>query len=162
MVRNLGDLGRDFQKLYSRLIANPELLKLLYYTDKDPLSHEALTDEQISNEIFEKLIRVVPRIGPKETAQSELVLRIVNGKTNTNNTEFRLFMINIEVFVPLTQWLIKDINLRPFAIMGEIHRSLNNKIIDGWGKITGGDFQINFLTDEISCYEMSYWIDAYD
>jgi hypothetical protein len=30
--------------------------------------------------------------------------------------------------------------LRPFAIMGEIHKSLNRKIIDGFGRMTGGDF----------------------
>ena len=35
--------------------------------------------------------------------------------------------------------MIKDSNLRPFAIMGEIEESLNNKTINGLGKITGGD-----------------------
>lgn len=162
VVRNLADLGRDVQKIYTRLISNQSLLKLLYYTDKDPLSHEDLTEKQIQDEIFEKLIKVVPRVGPKETAASIIVLRVVNGRANAGNDEFKDFMINIEVFVPLTQWMIKDPMMRPFSIMGQIHQSLNNKIIDGMGKITGGDFAINFLTEEISCYEMSYYITAYD
>jgi hypothetical protein len=46
--------------------------------------------------------------------------------------------------------------------MGEIHKSLNNKIIEGLGKMVGGDFQINFLTDEICSYEMVYSITSYD
>jgi len=46
--------------------------------------------------------------------------------------------------------------------MGEIHKSLNGKVIDGLGKIVGGDFQINFLTDEIGCYEVAYFITSYD
>jgi hypothetical protein len=101
-------------------------------------------------------------VGPKETAKSIIVLRVVRGRANPGNDEFRDFRIDIEVFVPLTQWIIKDSNLRPFAIMGQIHKSLNGKKIDGLGKMDGGDFQINFLTEEMSCYEMNYYITSYD
>jgi len=86
------------------------------------------------------MLKVVPRIGNKETAQSMVTIRVVRGLSNRGNDEFRDFQLAIEVFVPLTQWMIKDSNLRPFAIMGEIHKSLNNKTIDGLGKMTGGDF----------------------
>lgn len=161
-TRNLEDLGPNLQKVVERLYANQKLLKLLYYTGKDPYGAEDLTTAQIKTEIFEKLIKITPRVGPKETANSVIVLRVVRGRSNPGNNEFRDFEIDIEVFVPLTQWFIKDSNLRPFAIMGEIHRSLNNKTISGLGKFTGGDFQINFLTDEISCYEMVYRLTSYD
>ena len=161
-TRNLEDVGPNLQKIVTRLQSNQNLLKLLYYTGKDPYGEDDLTQEQIKNEIFEKLIKVVPRVGPKETAASIIALRVVRGRANPGNQEFRDFEIDIEVFVPLTQWFIKDSNLRPFAIMGEIHRSLNNKVIDGLGRMVGGDFQINFLTDEISCYEMVYGITSYD
>ena len=155
-------MGTNLQKIITRLQSNQDLLKLLYYTDKDPYSHADLTAEEVYDNIFEKLIKIVPRVGPKETAQSLVAIRIVRGRSNQENNEFRDFEIDIEVFVPMTQWIIKDSNLRPFAIMGEIHRSLNNKTIDGLGKMTGGDFQVNFLTDEISCYEMVYYITSYD
>ena len=162
MTRNLSDLGLNLQKIVSRLQSNQTLLKLLYYTDKDPYSKEDLTQAQIRDEIYEKMIKVVPRIGYKETAQSIVALRVVRARSNPGNNEFRDFEIDIEVFVPLTQWFIKDSNLRPFAIMGEIHKTLNNKVIDGLGKMVGGDFQINFLTDEIGSYEMVYQITSYD
>lgn len=161
-TRNLSDLGLNLQKIVKRLYNNQNLLKLLYYTGKDPCSEQDLTDQQIKDEIYEKMIKVVPRIGSKETAQSIVTIRIVRGTSNSGNNEFRDFEIDIEVFVPLTQWFIKDSNLRPFAIMGEIHKSLNNKTIDGLGKMVGGDFQINFLTDEIGSYEMVYRITSYD
>jgi len=46
--------------------------------------------------------------------------------------------------------------------MGQIHKTINNKIIDGFGKVTGGNFQINFLTDEVGSYEMVYYVTDYD
>lgn len=161
-TRNLADLGLNLQKIITRLQSNQTLLKLLYYTDKDPLSQPDLTSEQIRNEVYDKMIKIVPRIGYKETAQSIVTIRVVRGRLNSENGEFRDFEIDVEVFVPLTQWAIKDSNLRPFSIMGEIHKSLNNKTIEGLGKMRGGDFQINFLTDEIASYEMVYRLTSYD
>lgn len=161
-VRNCADLGVNAQYIIKRLLANQNLLKLLYYTDKDPLSHEDLTEEQIKNEVFEKLVKVVPRVGPKETANSIVAIRIARGRGLAQNNEFKNVVIGIEIFVPMTQWIIKDTNLRPFAIMGEIQESLNNKKIEGLGKLTGGDFDLNFLTEEISAYEQTFTLTSYD
>lgn len=161
MVRNLAELGPALQKIVVRLQANQKLLKLLYYTDKDPLHKADLSAEDIKEKIFEKLIKVVPRVGPKETANSVIVLRIAGGERDRENDEFRNISLVVEVFVPLTQWIIKDPNLRPFSIMGEVQRSLVGKTINGIGQITGGDFALNFLTEEISCYEMSFEVINY-
>ncbi len=161
-VRNCGELGRNLQKIISRLLANQNLLKLLYYTDKDPLNHPDFKKEDIKDKFFEKLVRVVPKVGPKETATSLIAMRVESGEINAENDEFRDFIIKIEVFVPMTQWIIKDENLRPFAILGEIQKSLSGKTINGLGKIIGGDFDLNFVTEEISCYEQGFLIVAYD
>ena len=161
-VRNCADLGVNAQYIIKRLFANQDLLKLLYYTDKDPLAHEDLTEEQIQNEVFGKLIKIVPRVGPKETAHSVVAIRIARGRGLVTNKEFRNINISVEVFVPMTQWIIKDTNLRPFAIMGEIQKSLNGKKIKGLGKMTGGDFDLNFLSEEISAYEQTFIITTYD
>ena len=161
-VRNCTDIGINAQYIIKRLLANQNLLKLLYYTDKDPLSHEDLTEEQIQNEVFEKLVKIIPRVGPKETAHSIIALRIARGRGLASNSEFKNVMISVEVFVPMTQWIIKDTNLRPFAIMGEVQESLNNKKIEGLGKLTGGDFSLNFLTEEISAYEQTFVLTSYD
>jgi hypothetical protein len=161
-VRDCSDIGVNAQYIIKRLLANQNLLKLLYYTDKDPLNHPDLTQEQIQKEVFEKLIKMVPRVGPKETANSLVVLRIARGRGLAQNNEFKNVSISLEVFVPMTQWIIKDTNLRPFAIMGEIQKSLNGKKIDGLGKMTGGDFDLNFLTEEISAYEQTFILTSYD
>lgn len=161
-VRNCTDIGVNAQYIIKRLLANQNLLKLLYYTDKDPLSHEDLTEEQIENEVFNKLVKIVPRVGPKETAHSLIAVRIARARGLASNNEFKNVSISVEVFVPMTQWIIKDTNLRPFAIMGEVQKSLNGKKIEGLGKMTGGDFSLNFLTEEISAYEQTFVLTSYD
>ncbi len=161
-VRNCADIGENLQKIISRLMDNQNLLKYLYYSDKDPLSHEDLTEEQIKKEIFEKLVKVTPRIGSKETAQSLILVRCSQGSRLGANSEFKLINFIVEIYVPDTQWLIKGQNLRPFAIMGEIQKSLDGKLINGLGKLTGGDFQYNFSSEEMTCYFQNFEVIAYD
>ena len=52
--------------------------------------------------------------------------------------------------------------MRPFAILGEIEDSLNEKKVNGLGKMIGGDFDTNFYTEEISAFEQTFWITAYE
>lgn len=160
-VRNCGELGLDLQKIVKRLLANQNLLKLLYYTDKNPLANQDLTDEQKKNEIYQKLLKIVPIIDPLETSQSMVSMSVVKGSIIDDNTEFLSLYINFEVFVPLTQWIIKDENLRPFAIIGEIQNSLNGKTINGLGKLEFGGFDKNFSTEEMSCYIVDFFITQY-
>lgn len=177
-VRNCKDIGENLRKIIWRLMQNKDLIKLLYYTDINPLSHDIIAEARskypsevndedaynkfCANEIFEKLVKIVPRVGPKETANSILAIQIQTGHRNPGNGEFRNIGIVIESFVPLTQWLINDDQLRPFYILGEVQKSLADKTINGLGKLEGGDFDINFLTDEISCYEQTFQIINYE
>lgn len=161
-VRNCREIGENLQKIIKRLMANDNLVNLLYYSDKDPLSQPPLTDEQKEKEVFDKLIKIIPRVGPKEDAKSLVAIRVVKGSRLPSNTEFKDIKIQIETFVPMTQWYIKDTNLRPFAIMGEIEESLDGKIVNGLGKMIGGDFDLNFLTEEMTAYEQTFWITSYE
>ena len=161
-VRNCSEVGENLQKIVTRLMANDNLVNLLYYTNKDPLNQPHLTDQEKKEKIFEKLIKIIPRVGPKEDASSIIAIRVISGHKMNSNSEFKDVKIGIEVFVPLTQWIIKDTNLRPFAILGEIEKSLNEKTINGLGKLRGGDFDLNFLTEEIGAYEQTFWITSYE
>ena len=62
----------------------------------------------------------------------------------------------------MTVWIIKDTNLRPFAILGEIETSLKGKTVNGLGKLEGGDFELSYLTKEMSVYQQEFWITAYE
>ena len=62
MVRNLEELGPFLKKIMVRFTTNQNLLKLLYYSDKAPLEKKSRTEYKITNEVFDKHIKVVPRI----------------------------------------------------------------------------------------------------
>lgn len=161
-VRNCRELGENFQLIVKRLEANKNLLKLLYYTDKDPLSKEDLAPTTIKDKIHNELIRFVPKLPPSEGAQSRIGIRIDRGIPDQANDEFRIVTFSVEVFVPVTQWLIKGTNLRPFAIMGEIENSLKGKRINGLGKIDFSGFALDFVSNEMTDYVMTFTIEVYD
>ena len=150
-ARNCQELGIHLQKICSRLLANDNLVKLLYYADLDPLDKTALTAEQ-KQKIFNDLICVIPKVGTRTDSKSVIAVYIPRAAGLSGNSEYKTVTIAVDVFVPMTQWIIKDSNLRPFAIMGEIQNSLNGKTINGLGKIKGGDFELVLLTDEMSGY----------
>jgi hypothetical protein len=73
-VRNLNELGVNLQKIVTRLMNNENLLKLLYCTTPDPLGFEFdfkqkgynTLNEFVRGEIYEKLIRITPKVGTKD------------------------------------------------------------------------------------------------
>lgn len=161
-VRNCAELGENIQKIVKRLLANDELVKLLYYEQDDPLGQPVLSTEQKNIEVFEKLIKTVPRVGTKDTAKSVIVVYVQRAGKLSGNKEFRNVRILVDVIVPLTQWYIRDTNFRPFAILGQVQSSLDEKTINGLGKISGGDFELNFVTDDVICYQQIFEITEYD
>lgn len=199
-VRNCAEIGPILQEVVSRLLANNDLCRLIYFTDRNPIEEpkyiqeleryeylEEVLGRQLKlsknleetvqeycdrvkaewsrikkKEIYEKLIKVVPRVGPKEFDNSVVVVRVARGSKNPNNNQFRDLSIYIESFVPLTQWLVNDENLRPFLIMGEVQKCLDGKRMNQIGKMIGGDFELQVLTEEVSCYEQEFAITTYE
>ena len=163
-VRNCKEIGENLRKIVLRLMSNDTLVNLLFYTDQDPLNQPALTEDQKKKEIYNNLITILPTIGDKakEISQSYVSLIVSRGEGLEENTEFRDITLTINIFVPNTQWIIKNENLRPFLILGEIQETLKGKTVNGLGKIRGGDFSINFFTEEITCYEQVFYITSYD
>ena len=159
-ARNFGEMGINLQKICARLLANENLLKLLEFADNDPLGHKELTKEEAQSKLHD-LIRVKPIMGTFEDSRSRIAVYVPSGHAISGNNEYRVVTVHVDIFVPTTTWLIKDSNLRPFAIMGEIQSSLDNKTINGLGKIECGDFDLNLLTEEMSVYRMFFRITDY-
>jgi hypothetical protein len=98
------------------------------------------------------LLKVVPRVVEDDSNQSYIVIYVTQGNKVSDNKEFVNIQITIDVVVPLETWIIKDSNLRPFAILGKIQENLEGKTVNGLGRLTGGDFGLTKLTDKTSIY----------
>lgn len=163
-VRFLQEMGSNLIKMMKRLLANQNLLRLLTYTDKDPLALDK-ADIKASEAYLQGdngVVRIIPVIGAKENSQSIITLRVLKGVPSMDNPEFLDIYFSIEVFVPNEQWIIKGDNLRPYSIMGEIQKSLEGKNINGLGTIRGSGFSVNFFTEEMSAFIMNYRITQYN
>ena len=161
MVDNNKEVGIILQKIFNRLLSNQNLLKLLYYKDKDPLGKEDLSDEVIKNEVYENLVKIVPKLTKEEVERPVVCIKLTRGNV-TSNQSFSDLKIEVESFVPMEQWIIKNENLRPFLIMSEISSSLQNKNVNGLGTIRYLGFSVNFFTEEISSYEQTFVVTSND
>lgn len=161
-IHNYSEVGDNLQRIFRRLMANQNLMKLLYYTDKDPLNQPDLSEDDIVHNVYQKLLLILPKVDSNDTAQSKVSVRIASSRPNNKNPEFKDYLLEIEIFVPFTQWIIKSDNLRPYLIMGEIQKSLENKVINSVGRIQGGNFDFNFTTAEMTSFIMEFRIISYD
>lgn len=161
-IRNLAELGKNLKNIMTRLISNQNLIKLLYYTDPNPLNGKDLSKDEIDKLIFNKLIKIVPRVGPLDNETNIVTIRVMGGDRNIDNTDFRTINIAIDIFVPLTQWIIVGEDLRIFAIIGEIEKSLNGKNVTGIGKLEETGFELTLVTDEMSGYTIDFEVQNYE
>lgn len=158
-VRNCRDLGRNLQSIVKRLLANQTLCKLLYYAGQDPLNEPDIADTRV---LYGKQIRMIPKYNPAEEDYSVVNVIIQGGARNKTNDEFRDISIRCYVFVPVNNWVIKSDNLRPFLILGELQESLQGKKINGLGTIQSGDFSLNMVTEQMTCYYLDFWITQFN
>lgn len=151
-VGNLKELGINLQAMFKALFNNQDLCKLLYYTTPDPLSEADIVDPLNT---LKDLIKVVPRLGVNDTAQTKIAVVTNGGKVTNTNDQYQYITMLIGVYTPLDSWIIKGSNLRPIRILSEIIGTLDGKAIQGLGTIECRDFELSLLTDEVSCYNLS-------
>lgn len=157
-VKNCEEFGSILQALAKELSNNEDLCKLLCNTNDTPLDTLRAQTKIIGNNI-----RIVPKITGKEE-ESTVILVLKRADHNTKNDEFSSLQLLCYVWTPLTQWNILINNkpaLRPFSIIGEIQKSIYKKAINGIGVVTGGDFNLDTLTSEASCYCVEFYIDVF-
>lgn len=155
------ELGPNLIKVAKRLLKNENLVMLLNNTDLDPLN-KSLHPETINGfEFLHKLVRVIPLIDAKEQDErSKIVIIFDNGEITTNLDDERITVL-ILVYCPFTKWRITGENLRPYAIMSEIRKSLQGRRINGLGEITYDGFSVSTITEEMASFQMTFYINAF-
>lgn len=156
------EFGTNLKKIATKLIDNQNLCKLLINTDKDPLNKTLHPDIEGTMDLFGENIRIVPLTDPQEkTVSSKIVVIYSGSEVLDKNTATESLTLLIYVYVPYKTWTIAGDQLRPFAIMSEIRKSLQNKRINGLGEINYHGFDISSLTDQMGSYVMRFTVNAF-
>lgn len=153
--------GVNLIKIAKKLCNNATLCDLLVNTDLDPINKEKHPNIIDGITLLHKNIRVIPLVTSEEqTTQSKIVLLYDVGEINSNlDNENMSFLIT--VYCPFSEWLITGDTLRPFAIMSEIRKSIQDKRLNGLGEIKYLGFNLSSLTEEMGSYIMRFSINAF-
>lgn len=153
--------GVNLIKIAKKICNNPVLCDLLVNTDLDPINKEKHPDIIDGLTLLHKNIRVIPLLTAEEqTTQSKIVLLYNEGNIGNNSDNENMSFL-ITVYCPFKEWLITGDTLRPFAIMSEIRKSIQDKRLNGLGEIKYLGFSLSTLTEEMGAYIMRFSINAF-
>ena len=156
------EYGRNLIKICKKLFKNENLCRLLVNTDLDPLNKDKHPEQINGMELFQKNIRVVPLLRDDEqTTESKIILFYDSGDINSSNSDNENLSFVINVYCPFKEWRITGDDLRPYAIMSEIRKSLQDTRINGLGEIRYEGFELSTLTEEMSAHTMRFYINAF-
>ncbi|MCD3240822.1 hypothetical protein G8T75_12730 [Clostridium botulinum D/C] len=119
------ELNKYIFDIINKILENEDLSKLLYYTDKKPLQHDNLTQEQkdelIKNNIFPYFFV------PTETDNNERVIVniVLDNFENGGKQYFKAGLIKFNILV-CNNLQITNEGLRVFKIMSELDKMFNS------------------------------------
>lgn len=150
----LGTAGTKMAKILS---TNSELGRFLKHQVTNPLDPE-LSDPTRA-ELLDHNIRLRPLIRLDELTESFIILNWDYGEIS-DNADFALATLSVDIFCNLDAWMINDICQRPFKIMDYISRDLNGARLTGLGTLRLINFELKTLTDEYSQHKMVFVIET--
>lgn len=140
---------KDMGLIVNMMLRNENLKKMLHYTTRDCLSQPKLTEDE-SLDLFGKNIKIIPKLQIDKEVLNYLIISFDNFTINGSNPEFRDNIIEFDIICHFDQWQMKDFQLRPYKIAGEIDSMFNEKHLTGIGtlKFLGANQMI--LSDEFA------------
>ena len=140
---------KDMGIIVNMILKNERLKKMLHYTTRDCLSQPKLTEDE-SLDLFGKNIKIIPKLQIDKEVLNYLIISFDNFTINGSNPEFRDNIIEFDIICHFDQWQMKDFQLRPYKIAGEIDSMFNEKHLTGIGtlKFLGANQMI--LSDEFA------------
>lgn len=123
---------KDYAVIMKKILGNQDLLKMLYYTQKDCRQAPDLTDAQIMSLVDTK-IKLVPKLEIDESCPIYIIVSLDNFRPNVRNPEFRDCSLIFYVFCHPDHWNLGNFQLRPQKIIGELDEMFNEKKMTGIG-----------------------------
>ena len=124
-------INKDMRLLVDKILSNDRLCKLLYYTSRDALDKEKLTDDQKLT-LFGKNLKIIPKLYVDKSVLNYIFIKFDNF-FESSNPEFRNNTIEFDIVCHFDQWQMQDFNLRPYRIAAELDSMLDNQKLTGIG-----------------------------
>ena len=148
---------KDMEIITTQILKNERLKRLLYYTTNDALDvNKPNIGEKASYELFEKNIKIVPKLYIDGSVLNYIVISFDNFAPNATNPEYRNNTINFYIICHFDQWQLKGFALRPFKIAAEIDSMFNNKHLTGIGELQLLGANQLIINDEFAGYTLTY------
>ena len=152
---NFKNLGDSIFKIATAFLENEELTKLLYYTNRAPLKEKSLSDEE-KYKLINNNILLTPELPQNDGRMRSFISIELDQFEPDDNAAFKTGVITIMVNCPLELWLLDDCSLRPFLIMSCVDGILNNKKIEGIGKVTFLSAEKYIANKQYAGYVLAY------
>ena len=155
-IRNFKAVGDNLFIITQKILEDEDICKLLYYTDKDPLSHENMTEEEKLN-LLHKNILVVPKVPENDDVKGSYILILYDGfNINLQNPQFKDADLLFIIVCPPENWVINDNSLRPFMLMSRIDELFGNKKIANIGTLQFVKADRFVLNSQLTGYGLTY------
>ena len=141
-------MEKDTSLIVNKMLDNPRLKRLLYYTSKDALNRPNLNEDQ-SLDLINKNIKIVPKLYVDGSVLNYIIINFKNF-TPSENPEFRDNIIEFDIVCHFDQWQLQDFALRPYKIAAEIDSMFNNTHLTGIGLLQFVGATQTVLTDEFA------------
>ncbi len=132
-------ISKDTALIMDKILSNRKVLRLLYYTSPDCLdwgSEKDLTNQQIKEMFDSKQISNIPKIIVDKDSKSYLRITFDSFTPNAENNFYRDHIVEIKIICHFDHWGLKDYELRPYRIAGEIDSMLDGQHLTGIGLLT--------------------------
>ena len=148
-------LNKDLEILINLFLKNERLKKLLYYTTNDALEKKDI-GEEASLELFEKNIKIVPKLYIDGSVLNYIIISFNNFTPNATNPEFRDNIISFDIICHFDQWQLQGTELRPYRIAAEIDTLLEHQRLTGIGQLEFLGANQLILNDEFAGISLMY------
>ena len=116
-------MEKDTSLIVNKMLDNPRLKRLLYYTSKDALNRPNLNEDQ-SLDLINKNIKIVPKLYVDGSVLNYIIINF-DKFLPSKNPEFRDNIIEFDIICHFDQWQLQDFALLPYKIAAEIDSMFN-------------------------------------
>jgi hypothetical protein len=152
---NSAQLGEQINEIIKLILGSQDLLKLLYYDSKDPLSEADISDP---HSLFGQNVFAYPKKPDvQENAIGMVCAYFDRFAKNRENKEVKNGLIIFNVICHVDKWLVTG-NIRPYLIIHELETLFNSRIrsILSMGRVEFGGWEYKEWNDKFNGYLMAF------